>query len=168
MKTLYSEQDVQGTDYKKLMEYAVKTSDAFMLVYFSFGRRRKYSSTVKQIKKALKPYRIKERYDTQWPSTTSMDIDNTYVIEVYRSNVETLDILCEPRSLFSWLNPTFPEDIAFFHRNRCWFLTCAHEHFLRVFLRSQEDEEIVRPLLAKCEEETVRSSADLYCEEYDV
>ena len=166
MKTLYTECDVQEPNYSKLIEYAMETSDAFMLVYFSYGKQKKYSFGVKQIKKALRPYRIKRRYDTQWPSNISFDVRNTYVIEVYRSNMEALNFLRIPGSLFSWMHPSFPEDIAFFNNSKCWLLTSAHERYFRVYFRNQEDDEFIRPLLGKYEEETFGSMEDLYCEEY--
>ena len=166
MKTLYSEKDVKEHDYVMLIEYAMKKSDAFMLVYRSSGWRRRLSSKAKQINAALKPYRIKRRYDSQWPSTISMG--KNYIVEVYRSDIKVLDILREPGSLFSWLPPYFPQDISFFYRNRCWFYTCAHENFLRIYYKDQEDDMFISPLLGDYKEEEDTSLADLYVEEYDV
>ncbi len=166
MKAVYSEQDVQEPNYTRLIEYALATSDAFMLVYVFTGWRRQLCAKARRIKLALRPYRLKRRYDSQWPATESMG-DN-YMIEVYRSRPEVMDILREPGSLYAWFPTVFPQDIAFFRQNRCWFFTCAHERFLWAYFQPPQDDAAISPLLGAVDIEKYKSIEELYYEDYQI
>ncbi len=46
----------------------------------------------------------------------------------YRFDPQTLQVLERPGSLLSWLQPDFPEDLAFFGNDRqCSFASVTHE-----------------------------------------
>lgn len=159
--------DIKAQEYKRLLGYAMKTSDAFMLVYFSQKKGGRLSRDVNKIKQGLKPYRIKKRHNPDWPSTTSLDKRNKYIIEVYKSSLDVMDILLKPDSLFSWMPPHFPEDLSFFSHNKCWLSTSAHGKYLDVFIRTPEDYDTFTSLLSVYEENDVESS-DMFYEEYSI
>ena len=44
----------------------------------------------------------------------------------YKFDEDLVDFLLKNDNLYNWLNPDFPEDIAFFKDGYCWLYSVAH------------------------------------------
>ena len=49
------------------------------------------------------------------------------------------DILKEVNSLSEWSRPSYPQDLAFFKGNKCWFFSVGHENIAGIVHVTKED-----------------------------
>lgn len=139
MGTLLPIQSCENTNYYDFIEYALRKSDYFMLVYVNYENKG-LSAIEKKIKKALKPYYFKKRTDPSWPGTPLTYCRNTtYQIIFYHSCSEAKQILFSVNNIFQWSRPTHPQDLAFFVKNRCWCYTTGHEEIMEIINPDSED-----------------------------
>jgi hypothetical protein len=52
---------------------------------------------------------------------------------------EVKSYLLEPKGIFNWKYPHFPDDLCFFKGGYCWFSTVAHEAYACAYLKSIKD-----------------------------
>ena len=130
--------DISGDSYRKLIEYSLRKSDCFMLVYFSYGQAAKMKRKAREIHERLKPLKIKTRYNPQWPNMESLDRRNTYKVVFYRTETEAEPVLCSVDSLFSWNYP-MPMDLCFFSGGLCRMATTAHEEMVNFYFETPEE-----------------------------
>jgi len=45
----------------------------------------------------------------------------------YRINNTTINILRSVESVYQWVSPSYPEDLAFYKKGELWFASIAHE-----------------------------------------
>lgn len=133
-----SYEDITGEPYRQLINYSVEHSDAFLLVYFSYGRFSKMKSTARKMHDSLKQLKIKVRQNPTWPHTSSIDTQNTYKIVFYRSTPEAKPVLLSACTIFSWDYPN-PMDLCFFTNGVCWLSTTAHEEYVNFYFRTREE-----------------------------
>ena len=65
--------------------------------------------------------------------------DTTYKIVFYRCCEEAKTILNEVNSISMWACPFYPEDLAFFKGNQCWFYSVGHENIAAVIHATEQD-----------------------------
>ncbi len=67
-----------------------------------------------------------------------------------------------------WLNPNFPEDIAFFRNGYCWLYSVAHEEICDIYCENEEEYEYLKLIgIEFVDDEFVPTpKAELYYEEY--
>ena len=82
MKKYYLEDLNSKEQYCKFINYMVKNSDKFSLVYFKYSENEKVKSTAKEIGKLLKPYKIFSYNGNQWPSTVTLN-ENNHIYKIY-------------------------------------------------------------------------------------
>jgi hypothetical protein len=122
-KSFIVTKDIAGEDYSKFLRLASERFPVFMLVWldqFSF------KPTARAIRRELQPLQLHHRRSSRWPGTIMFGHKGDVI--TYRFDEQALAVLERPGSLFGWLQPTFPEDLAFFGADqRCAFASVSHE-----------------------------------------
>lgn len=132
-----------GQTYFDFLDYAFEESDYFMLVYVNYYGKG-YSKKMNYFKKALKPYQIKARTNPCWPGVLGTDCDQTtYKIIFYSNKPEAKNILKQVAKLSDWSSPSYPQDLAFFKGNQCWFYSVGHEKIGAIIHATDKDLDFV-------------------------
>lgn len=135
-----------GRVYVDLIDYAFEKADFFMLVYVNYYGKG-YSKEQKYFKQALKPFQVKSRTNPSWPGTLEKYCPNTtYKIIFYKTCEAAKEILKKVSSLSTWSRPSFPEDLAFFKGNQCWFYSVGHEKMGAFIHTTDEDFDFVEKM----------------------
>lgn len=128
-----------GQAYYDFIDYAFSICDYFMLVYVNYCGKG-FPKTMKAFRKALSPYRVKSRSNPSWPGTLMTYCANTiYRVIFYRAEEAAKEVLKRVSSISDWCRPAYPQDLAFFKGNICWFASTAHEHDAMVLHATPED-----------------------------
>jgi hypothetical protein len=118
-----------GRTYIDLLNYAATRCQSFSLVWRD---QFKFEQSAYGIKRALQPFQLSSARTDQWPGTTL--IGHEAMVRRYRVADESVRLLYEAGSLYSWLQPKLPEDLALYsvgdaawlasisHEGRAWFL----------------------------------------------
>ncbi len=129
----------EGERYFAFLEYAFSETDYFMLVYVNYYGKG-YSKKMKEIKKALEPYKVKSRSNPSWPGTLwSVCQDTEYKVVFYRNDERAKTVLKSVEKVSDWTRPGYPEDLAFFKGNICWFYSVGHEKIAAIIHASEKD-----------------------------
>ena len=140
MKKYYLEDLNSKEQYCKFINYMVKNSDKFSLVYFKYSENEKVKSTAKEMGKLLKPYKIFSYNGNQWPSTVTLNENNhIYKIYLYKVAPGVEEILTKPNNLFDWDYPNLPMDLCFYKDGYSWFASSSHEHYASIYLETKEE-----------------------------
>lgn len=125
--------------YFDFLDYAFLRTDYFMLVYVNYYGKG-YSKMMKYYKKKLQPYQVKTRTNPRWPGVLNTYCQNTsYKIVFYKNDEKAKEILKTVSNLSAWSRPQYPEDLAFFKGNKCWFYSVGHERIAAVIRATEED-----------------------------
>ena len=128
---LESWNDIAGDDYADFLDMAPDWFGFFSLVWRDAS---KFNDSAIQIRRELERHEVSRRRASHWPGTYIHRTANTpkaYII-TFRLDAASRQILAKPGSLFSWLAPTYPEDLAFYHRERrLAFASISHEGIAR-------------------------------------
>ena len=128
-----------GDVYFDFLDYAFKCADYFMLVYVNYYGKG-YSAIMKNFKKDLESFRVKTRTNASWPGTPATFCPNTtYKIVFYRTVPEAKAILKRVKTLRGWSSPSYPQDLAFFKKNQCWFYSVGHENIAAIIRATDND-----------------------------
>jgi hypothetical protein len=115
--------DITGRDYERFLRAAFKRFQSFMLVWrdqFTF------KPSARAVRRHLHSFEIRHRRSSRWPGNIMYGHKGDVIF--YRCDPLALQVLERPGSLFSWLQPDFPEDLAFFGPDkRCAFVSVTHE-----------------------------------------
>ena len=151
-KVIYFNNDDQRLDrctgqlYFDFLDYAFSKSDYFMLVYVNYYGKG-YTKTMKSIKASLAPFKIKSRTNPCWPGTLNTFCPNTtYKVIFYKNTEKAKEILKRVSCLSDWSRPSFPEDLAFFKGNQCWFYSVGHEKIAGIIHATDEDIDFVHSM----------------------
>lgn len=155
-----------GDVYLNFLDYAFEEADHFMLVYVNYYGKG-YTSTMKAFKKSLEPFKIKSRTNPSWPGTPNTFAKNTtYKIVFYKNHKDAKEILKKVSCLSGWTRPNYPQDLAFFKGNQCWFYSISHEKIGVIIHATDDDIDfVVKNNLAL--RESVKISRDDSFDEYD-
>ena len=119
----------KGQTYVDLLNFAAARCQSFSLVWrnqFKFGQ------SAYELKHVLRPYQLSNVRTGEWPGTKL--IGHEAIVRRYRVSDESVKLLYGAGSLYSWLQPNLPEDLAFYsagdagwlasisHEGRAWFL----------------------------------------------
>ena len=122
-----------------------------MLVYVNYYNQG-YTSKQIEIRNALKPFEVKVRTNPSWPGTLNTECPNTdYAVVFYEADEKTKPILKSVARLSDWSRPFFPEDLAFFKNNICWFYSVGHEEIAAIIhaddsvMKFIEDKKLANP-----------------------
>jgi hypothetical protein len=129
-KTFLITKDIAGRDYKRLLTTACEHFEFFMLVWRDQFKSDWKRSALK-IRRELKPLEVTVRRSNKWPGNIIFGAKADVVF--YRFERSGLEVLRRPGSLFSWLTPNYPEDLAFFDQSgRCGMASVTHEHYVEI------------------------------------
>lgn len=119
-----------GKVYADLINFGQKYCSSFSLVWRD---QCKFNELAKTIENILNPYFLKEEYTNKWPGTEL--IGHKATVRFYQFDPKTIDILQKAKSLYSWLCPDRPEDLAFYSTNgKCVLGSIAHEEDSFIYL----------------------------------
>lgn len=158
-----------GQVYLDFLEYAFSRTDYFMLVYINYYGNG-YTKAMREISRVLKPFRVKRRTNPSWPGTLgTFSRNTTYKIVFYKNCVEAKKVLQHVTKMSDWSCPHYPQDLAFFQGNKCWFYSVGHEKIGGVIRATPEDITFLVDIgLIKENEAHVRTREDdLYFSQYD-
>lgn len=128
-----------GAVYRRFLDYAFSRTDFFMLVYANYDGKG-YTKIMKSFLQELKPFQVKRRCDPSWPGTPATDCSNTtYKIVFYKNCAQAKEILGKVDCLSAWTRPFYPQDLAFFKGNQCWFYSVGHERIAEIIHATDED-----------------------------
>ena len=114
----------KGQTYIDLLNFAASRCESFSLVW---RKQFQFESSAHQIANALKSFLISNVRTDEWLGTKL--IGHEAVVRQYRVADKSIEILCSVNGLYSWLQPQFPEDLAFYSSgNVGWLASVSHEH----------------------------------------
>lgn len=153
--------------YKNLIKYAIRNSDAFMLVTCDYYKQKEFKKNVLPFIEKLEPYLIKIRHNKIWPGQERLGRKkhNIYLFKIYP---ELEKLLLEPNGLYKWTYPNYPEDISFFRKGKCWLASIAHEKWSNVYPDSAEEIKELRKLGVEFEQFNDINECENFYEEYEV
>lgn len=152
---LWFREEPMGEKYRKLIEYAMKKSDAFLLAY-EYPRKLDIEvNRIKSFQDRLAPYLIKKRNEVYWKDTIDYnysgricnDPGGKNCVEIYRATLDALPILYEPDALYRWfVNYGYPTDLSFYKYGVCWFASICHESDAALTWITQDDTAFFRSI----------------------
>lgn len=161
------EDNIVGSAYERLIDYAMRTSDAFLLAFIDRGG--KLTSKQAEIRCQLASYRVKTRHNLMWPGITYGLVEGGIIaeesfVDIYRTSEELLPFLYEVGGLFNWVRP-YPEDLCFFRKGACWLSNTAHERVAEILCQTEEDTMLL-PSIGMQYRRTPNCDPTMYIEEY--
>lgn len=115
--------------YIDLLDFAATRCESFSLVWRDQFR---LENSAYEIKHALKPFLLSNVRTDEWPGTKL--IGGEAIVRRYRISGESIKLLHKAQSLYSWLHPKLPEDLAFYSSGDVlWLASTSHEHLACFF-----------------------------------
>lgn len=116
--------NLEGFAYQQLLNWALEECEVFSLV----TRKGTETDQEQEICKRLEPFLIEETKTNEWPGTKVFGPPE-HTLRFYKLDRKSIKILSEASSVYSWLAPDRPEDLAFYKENKyLWFGSVAHEN----------------------------------------
>ncbi|HEV8136107.1 MAG TPA: hypothetical protein VGP85_15600 [Pyrinomonadaceae bacterium] len=113
----------KGQTYIDLINFAARSCVSFSLVWRD---QFKFEQSAYEIKQALRPFLISNDRTEEWPGTTL--IGHQAIVRRYRVADESVKLLQVVGGLYSWLQPSLPEDLAFYTSGAtAWLASISHE-----------------------------------------
>ncbi len=110
-------------NYIGLLNFAASRCESFSLVW---RKQFQFEPSAHQIANSLKQFLISNVRTDEWLGTKL--IGHEAIVRQYRVADESIKILCSVSGLYSWLQPKFPEDLAFYSSgNVGWLASVSHE-----------------------------------------
>ena len=138
LKWYYIEKLKNEEQYVEFIEYMLKNSDFFSVVYFRYNERESLRRSVKQIRDELRKYKIYSKNTKEWPGTVVMNETHVYRIAYYRSDIKCMGTFVRVGGLFNWDYPNAPMDLCFYKDNYCCLLNTAHEGYSKMYIEEKE------------------------------
>ena len=122
-RTYYFRKDVEGERYLRVLRILLSECAQFGLVWqYSF----RFEPSAHEVEKDLLPLKVRSRRTACWPGTQLFEKEA--FLRIYRCTSDAEAVLARPGSLFSWLQPRYPEDLCFFDATGAvLFASVAHE-----------------------------------------
>ncbi len=156
-----------GEVYDRFIDYAFEVADFFMLVYTNYGNKG-YKKEQKEFRELLKRYLVKRRTDASWAGTLgtyTIPNESSYYVAFYKTAPQAKEFLKRARKLSDW-SPFYPQDLAFFKGDRCWFYSVGHEMIAGMIAPTEQDILFLEENgLSK--RENLENDADGYYHQYD-
>jgi hypothetical protein len=124
MPTIFeSGTDIAGKDYADFLESALDWFGFFSLVWRDALA---FNDSAAQLRRDLERYETRQRRASHWPGTYLSSKTPAATVVTYELGSVTQLFLAKPGSLFGWVAPAYPEDLAFYLRDRrLAFATCT-------------------------------------------
>jgi hypothetical protein len=115
--------DIAGRDYEEFLLRASERFPSFMLVWRD---QLTFSRNAQSYREMLEPLKVRQRHTHRWPGNEM--IGHKGLVITYRLEPAVLNLQKRPGSLFKWLAPRYPEDLAFFTgHGECAVVSVTHE-----------------------------------------
>lgn len=130
---LMIERNIKGKRYKQLVDILSKhcNRSAFVenrqMMEIEEDRLAYIDLFISDIAEQL----IERKIQQEW-ETTKLREDTAYVYYFYLNNATKLFLKERSHSVFDWLNPELPEDLMFYHNEKCLFASCSHERYFMI------------------------------------
>src|SRR5437762_580079 len=102
-------EEPKAETYLRLLQFALRQSSLFSLVWRDQHGSVRSAATIEE---TLRPDLVSEKQTDQWPGTRLLGHSAT--VRLYRLSPKALSVLVEAKSLFAWVAPNRPEDLAFY------------------------------------------------------
>lgn len=114
----------KGQTYIDLLNFAVSNCESFSLVWRD---QLTFEHSAYEIKHALKPFLVSNIRTNKWPGQELLG--HEAIVQRYRVEDESVNLLHAAGGLYSWLHPRLPEDLAFYTSGDIvWLASISHEH----------------------------------------
>lgn len=125
-----------GRYYYKLLDFLGSISKEFILVK---NEQLEFNENAKLLLNSLSSNLLKKSFSNEWPGTRLLGRDKAEILH-FKANQNSVDILKKySNSLFDWLSPKLPEDLAFFREDGSLILgSITHEKDYWLDLRDEE------------------------------
>jgi len=110
-------------EYQSLLTRASNEADEFSLVW---REEFIFQQSALSIDMKLSPFLISELKTSSWPGTELFGGFAT--LKKYSVSPESIALLNEVKSVYDWLAPKYPEDLAFYKNGKVLFWSIAHEN----------------------------------------
>ena len=107
-----------------LLEKALAEFDAFSLVW---REDTEFADSAKQFEEKLKPYLLKEERTNCWPGTQVLY--KSSIVRTYLVSQDSIHVLKCVDSVFEFVFPHYPEDLAFYQDGILVYASIAHEKY---------------------------------------
>ncbi|MED4015517.1 stage III sporulation protein AH [Sutcliffiella cohnii] len=130
---LMIERNIKGKRYKQLVDILSKHCNRFAFVEnrqmmeIEEDRLAYIDLFISDIAEHL----IERKIQQEW-ETTKLREDTAYVYYFYLNNATKLFLKERSNSVFDCLNPELPEDLMFYHNEKCLFASCSHERYFMI------------------------------------
>lgn len=125
LQYLESGTNIAGADYTRFLDQALIAFAYFTLVWRDAAE---FDDTAFNVRKDLARHQTNRRRAGHWPGTYISAKAPQATIISYRLDAAARRVLARPGSLFAWLAPAYPEDLAFYQRDgRLAFATCTRD-----------------------------------------
>ena len=106
----------------ELFDFALNNYDSFSLVWRA---GLKFKDSAKNLLDELEPYLVSKRERNSWPGTETMGQPS--IIYTYTVNRQSIKIIRRVQSVWDFIAPNYPEDLAFYKGKKIVFASVAHE-----------------------------------------
>lgn len=180
---MYVIKEIKDLVYEKMIEYMFEKCDAVMFVSKKngFGNRKiiQLEKTMELVKKELEKSFLKKRNGAHWVYSKigynelgisgysdPPNFGDLFEIYFYKLSKETKEYLLTNKKLYNWLNPNYPEDIAFFKNGSCWFYSVTHEETCEIYYETDNEYQELINLGIEFDEKYILPKDKRYYEEY--
>jgi len=130
---IWVHKNIKGIRYKQLIDLLSRNCNRFAFV--EDGRMMEFEKErlayIDNLIIDIEEHLIERRIQKEW-EVTRLSEDTAYVF-YFKMNNATRDFLKERcHSLFDWINPELPEDLMFYHNDKCILAVCSHEEYFVV------------------------------------
>lgn len=109
------------TSYQELLDYAEREADSFSLVW----RNLVFENSAYDLIEKLSPWLLSDYKSSSWPRTQL--VGEKARVKTYQITPETMRYLRSFHSVFEFIAPKYPEDLAFYKNKVAIFSSIAHE-----------------------------------------
>ncbi|MFH1775938.1 MAG: hypothetical protein ABH952_00010 [Candidatus Omnitrophota bacterium] len=128
--TLEIKKELTKETYSTLIDFGLNNCTSFPLVW---RYKLDFDENAKSIEQNLKDHLIKEEYTNEWPGTKI--IGSKAKVRFYKFNSGTVTILKKISSLYKWISPSAPEDLAFYLKDDlCLLESISHEELSLIYI----------------------------------
>lgn len=126
-------ENVEGKRYKQLIDILSKHCNRFAFV------ENRQMMEIEEVRLAyidnlitdIEGYLLERKIQREW-ETTKLAGGTAYVFYFHLNNTTSKFLKERCNSLFDWISPELPEDLMFYHNEKCILAVCSHEEFFMV------------------------------------
>lgn len=148
---------IKGDTYKKLIEYSFEKCNVVMFVFKKWGldelKINKLNDTMNNLELNFRKTLITKINRPFWVFTECFnckysedEFNSLFEIHFYKISETLKKYLLSNCDLYKWLNPAYPEDIAFFKDNVCWLSSVTHEKLCDICVENEKEYDYLKSI----------------------